>query len=630
MIGITEPRGICNRGLSMSDQQVFFVFKLRKNIALEGDLLLSKLELESFLPNAVITATDISTLIQEVPHMANLQGFGVLASHARTNGKQAYTACGPLALLPLLVRRVSFIQRIYCLTRDSEEIRSFLTDSLKDLGPVITYTSEENCLLIQAVPHYALIELTDVVAKHSRSAVDTKQNLTTMLNALMDRTSDRHAVRLADIALSTKSTTAHLSHDVHYYKAKFFPRLARSVLNICTQYIGGGEHRAIDNFAGSGTALLEASILDIPSVGLDIDPLSVMIAQAKLEVAHLDSSLLSEEVGRLAQMSRTRGRQLGLFDTPLTEEANNGIVFPAWLMKNRKMTLEIAAQLSNEIGVLRTAVTASNPQIQNLLRVFISDAIARKIRMRFMGTGVGRFSLTFTHASLIQMFLKSIEHYVKVIATYEWLQENIQLRFADAQVLTADTRSMPDGLGQFDILVTSPPYLPASSGRESYTKARAPSLIALGLRSHEDVDDLVDDTIGSMNGGEVDTDELMEDERNVVEWLRGDELREIKAEPVARYFLDMRQAFMEMYRVLRPGALAVVVSGRTSTFYQYSTRTALYVVNCAEILANEARRAGFEVEALHHIQLFKSNMNARPRSLDDYYETLIMLRRPTD
>jgi len=34
------------------------------------------------------------------------------------------------------------------------------------------------------------------------------------------------------------------------------------------------------------------------------------------------------------------------------------------------------------------------------------------------------------------------------------------------------------------------------------------------------------------------------------------------------------------------------------------------------------------VEALHDIKLFKSNANARPRSLDDYYETLIMLRKP--
>jgi len=30
------------------------------------------------------------------------------------------------------------------------------------------------------------------------------------------------------------------------------------------------------------------------------------------------------------------------------------------------------------------------------------------------------------------------------------------------------------------------------------------------------------------------------------------------------------------------------------------------------------------------VQLNKSNRNARPRSLDDYYETLIVLKQPAD
>jgi hypothetical protein len=46
------------------------------------------------------------------------------------------------------------------------------------------------------------------------------------------------------------------------------------------------------------------------------------------------------------------------------------------------------------------------------------------------------------------------------------------------------------------------------------------------------------------------------------------------------------------------------------------------------MLADEAHRAGFEVEALHDLPLKKANANARPRSLDDYYETLILLRKP--
>jgi methylase of polypeptide subunit release factors len=248
--------------------------------------------------------------------------------------------------------------------------------------------------------------------------------------------------------------------------------------------------------------------------------------------------------------------------------------------------------------------------------------------MRFLGTGVGRFSLTFAKTPAPQIFARSLRRYVKTAATFEWLRDTVRLRLAEAPVIEADARHLPDGLGKFDILLTSPPYLPASSGRESYAKARAPSLIALGMKDHYDIDQLVDGSVGSMGGYRVELAELTDDERHLVEWLRCDSLRAIKAEPTARYFLEMRQAFVEMARVLQPGGLAVVVSGKQSTFYNFSTREALYVVRSAEMLADEAERAGLLVDALHDVQLLKSNMNARPRSLDDYFETLIILRKP--
>ncbi len=611
----------------MNGQQVDFVFKLRQNIALEGDLALAKMELGAFLPNTVQDVADILTVAQRIPQLAGLHKFGALDSYVRQNGTQAYIANGPLTLLPDLIRRISFIQRIYCVTADTDETRRLLSDIENTLGPVIAYHSYGGLIVVQAVPHYALFEFSDVVARRSGNAAETKANLSATLNALLDRTDDRRARKLAKSALSARSTTSHLSHDIHYYKAKFFPRLARSMLNFCAQRLGDHSHRVIDNFVGSGTTLLEAASLGIPSVGLDIDPLSVLIARTKLEAVRLDSELLYREVGRTLQFLEAQKKgQLILFDRASSAEVG-GLSFPVWLMKNRKMTPEIATELSKEIDSVQAAVAICDPQVRRLFRVLMSDAISRKIRMRFLGTGVGRFSLTFAKTSIEQFFIKSLKKYAKVAATSEWLRDTVHLHFADAQVAKADTRHISDDLGRFDILLTSPPYLPASSGRESYAKARAPSLIALGMKRH-DVDDLVDDSIGSMSGDGIDLEALMERERNIVEWLRHDELRSIKAGPTARYFLDMRQAFSEMRRVLLPGAYCIVVSGKQSTFYQFSTRKALYTVRSAQILAEEAQKVGFEIEALHDVQLVKLNKNARPRSLDDYYETLIVLKNP--
>lgn len=610
------------------NQQTLFIFKLQQNIALEGDLLLAKMELDTFLPGSARSIGNIASLVQEIPRLAYLANHPELISHVRRSGAQAYLAEGPLTHFPLLIRRLSFMQRVYGVTQNTEMAQRLLQQAEKELGPVFDWYVAEDAIIIHAIPHYALFEFASVIARQSSSVKETKQNLTALLAALLGRSDSRHAEKLAEAALSAQSTTAHLSHDLHYYKAKFFPRMARSMLNMGLQKTGAENHRVIDNFSGSGTTLLEAATLGIPSVGLDIDPLSVLIAKTKLEAIYLDSELLFTEVCRTLPLLEARAwGQYELFSR--ASFAAPAIKFPKWLLKNRNMTSDMVSELSQGLNALRTTLADCDPQVKNLFSVLASDAISRKIRMRFLGTGVGRFSLTFAKTPLLQMFSKSLEKYTKVIATIEWLRQTIPIQIAAAHVIEADAKCVPDDLGTFDFLVTSPPYLPASSGRESYAKARAPSLLTLGMRDHEDVDDLVDTSIGSMDGNGVDLSQLTDDERRAVEWLSGDEMRSIKAEPTARYFLDMRQVFHEMARILAPGALAIVVSGKQSTFYNFSTRETLYVINAAELLAEEAQSAGFEVEALHDIQLNKSNMNARPRSLDDYYETLIVLRKPT-
>jgi predicted RNA methylase len=614
----------------MNNQPAYFVFKLRQNIALEGDLQIAQMELDAFLPGTLKIVERIETLLRDFPALGQLRGFGNLNKHTRQNGNQAFLAQGTLEMLPNLIRRVSFVERIYCITENTEDAQVLVSKLEKDAGPVIVAQVNGGQLIVQAVPYYALFELADVVARHTHGTFETKQRLDDLVCALLDKTEDHDAVKMTEVALSARSVIAPLSHDVHYYKAKFFPRLARSMLNVCMQKLGERPHRVVDNFAGSGTTLLEASTLGVPSVGFDIDPLSVLIAKAKLEAVQFDSDFLAGEVARMMDNSPTRKNgQLRLFDTKLA--ASYGVAemtFPAWFMKNRKVTTEIANQLKDEISTIQMAIAKCDPKVSTLFRVLMSDAISRKIRMRFLGTGVGRFSFTLAQTPLARIFSKSLEDYVKVAAISEWCRKTLNLKFASADVVAADTRHIPDGLGPFDILLTSPPYLPASSGRESYAKARAPSLIALGIKTHDNVDNLADDSIGSMDGNGVDIASLTSEERRVVEWLQHDESRSIKAEPTARYFLDMRQTYREMLRILSPGALAVVVSGKQSIFYQFSTREVLLTVPCAELLAEEACGVGFEVVGLHDVQLNKANMNARPRSLDSYFETLIFLRKP--
>jgi hypothetical protein len=611
----------------MDGCQATYVFKLRRNIALEGDLALARIELDALIPGVGRDTHNIVDLVRDMPQLGRLRGLAAVDSNTRPSGAQAVILQGPLTLLPDLIRRLSFVQRIYCIVPDAAATRAWLSELDHGIKAVSSHQVEQDSLVIQAIPHYALIEISDVVARRSASAKETGRSLDEVLAAWLGRLDEPRAVGLAQTALAARSTTSHLFHDVHYYKAKFFPRLARSMLNVCAQALGDGPHRVIDPFVGSGTTLLEAATLGIPSVGVDIDPLSALISSAKLGATRLDSGLLTREVERVADIldAHENGRGGSLNAMPLEQSA---ITFPAWLLKNRRMTPRVAVCLSDEIRIVQAAVAGCSPQVRPLLRVLMSDAISRRIRMRFLGTGVGRFSLTLAKTPAPRILARSLKRHLKALATFEWLCRTVHLRLAEAHVVEADARRLPGSLGAFDMVVTSPPYLPASSGRESYARARAPSLIALGMRGQGDVDLLANASIGSMDGKGAGSEELTHAERHLVEWLQRDPLRALKAGPTARYFVDMRHSFGEMMRVLRPGGMAVVVSGKQSTFYNFATREALYVARSADLLAEEAEKAGLVVRALHDVQLLKSNVNARPRSLDSYYETLIVLRKP--
>jgi hypothetical protein len=178
-------------------------------------------------------------------------------------------------------------------------------------------------------------------------------------------------------------------------------------------------------------------------------------------------------------------------------------------------------------------------------------------------------------------------------------------------------------------VVTSPPYLPASSGREDYLVGKSIAITALGLMHPEAIALSEMQSIGSMKAnGAVRIDRLPAEVQDLYSWLKGNELRRIKADPVALYYQDLRDALGETYRVLIPGGLAIYIVGKESVFYSYKSRTILYTVPCDRIFLQIATDSGFVVEGKIDLELDKKQGNARPRSTDDYFESICILKKP--
>jgi hypothetical protein len=78
----------------------------------------------------------------------------------------------------------------------------------------------------------------------------------------------------------TRSVNQYLTHWIYPYQGKFHPQMIRALLNMLG--VKRGE-RICEPYLGSGTTALEASLLGIDCVGVDLSPLCALLARVKTQ-----------------------------------------------------------------------------------------------------------------------------------------------------------------------------------------------------------------------------------------------------------------------------------------------------------------------------------------------------------
>jgi hypothetical protein len=96
------------------------------------------------------------------------------------------------------------------------------------------------------------------------------------------------------------SDTQGLTHSLHRYSGKFIPQIAARVINMLSK---PGDF-VLDPYCGSGTVLVEAALAGRRALGIDLNPLAVLIAQTKVSpvsrtVLNSLRQLMREAVDRL-------------------------------------------------------------------------------------------------------------------------------------------------------------------------------------------------------------------------------------------------------------------------------------------------------------------------------------------
>lgn len=555
--------------------------KLRNNIVLESDLLLAEREIKALFIDCEPINTKDGKLFKSIPQ-------SVIISNIKPCGVIGYKVANNKISVNKIIERLSFIQEIWSDTCLCELDKGYSTQAF-------------GCYC-----YIPLMAMSEILYYTKTPSIETAERIVKVLAFHEDKDKEIKG------AINRIKTSAHHIHSFHAYKAKFFPRFVRSLI---VSYCNNDKDSLsiCDPFVGSGTTLIESSLMGFNSYGIDIDPLSCFISKVKSDTLNIQNN------------------EIAMFDYNnfCSEEGVNSYTFPYDIEKKFKRwdKLDEMNEYENEISMILNYIDTIHSPQKDLLKIALSDALTRKFNIRMMGTGSGRFALEIGKTQLSTIIKSDIVNFIKGIKTVNTIKSIYKLTTPTPAVTNgnATQRSVADN--SFDLIITSPPYIPASSGREDYLVGKMISLKAMGLYNDDNVDFCKKNSVGSMN---VESDELAEmpnEVNDLYNWLLNDELRCVKAKPIIAYYKSILSSLKEDARTIRDDGKIIYIIGKETVFYSSSTKEVLYRVECDKIFSRIATQANLVVEEIIDIELDKKDNIARPRGTDKYYECAIIMKK---
>lgn len=201
----------------------------------------------------------------------------------------------------------------------------------------------------------------------------------------------------------TRSVNQYLTHWIYPYKGKFHPQMIRALLNIIGLEKGD---TVLDPFIGSGTTAVEAQLLGINCIGIDVSPLCVLQSKVKTESINVLPEILAYK-----------------------EEIINRIK-PS-LFNHDDKTLDDAIN------------TIENEKAKNFYDMAKLVAISDNARR-------GR--------EFLKAFLKNLEMMISSVSDYVQIVKKLNLKLGPMDIKTGDSRALPLDNESIDGIVTSPPY----------------------------------------------------------------------------------------------------------------------------------------------------------------------------
>lgn len=316
---------------------------------------------------------------------------------------------------------------------------------------------------------------------------------------------------------------------VHPFPARMAPDLALSQLPPKTK--AKTRMTVLDPMMGSGTIPVLAALRGHNAVGLDMDPLAVMIA--RVWGRPIDEAALDAAAQRVVCRARKAPREPEWPDDETRDFADY------WFDPDAQVSL----------ASLMGAIDEQHAELRDPLRCALSRLIITKDAgaSRARDVSHSRPHRVRTKASFDP--LDRFEHAARVVASRHRQTAETRPAAKRLRLESGDARNIPLRDGGVDVVMTSPPYLQAID----YLRGHRLSLIWFG-HSISELRELRGTVVGSNRGAIVE----VEDEAIMTE-TAGDELSSRARGILSRYIHDLSEIVEETRRVVRDDGRVIFV-----------------------------------------------------------------------
>ncbi|HET7500042.1 MAG TPA: hypothetical protein VFK02_03540 [Kofleriaceae bacterium] len=271
-----------------------------------------------------------------------------------------------------------------------------------------------------------------------------------------------------------------LTHPFHSYPARLHPATARVLVELVGSGVGHGAGDApiVDPFCGSGTALVEARAAGRPAVGVDLNPLAVLVARAKTWTAparrRKELHQIGHEItGRVLAAGRA-ARRSGAESAPMRRPAGfdpnaRNRRLASWFAPHVRRELELIASHLDELR-------ASDAELVDVLTACLS-AILYKVSSRTSDTDGTWVDRNVPRGAAARHFAQRVE----LLAA--GLHDLARTAGPMPRVVEHDARRLGEvvAAGTAGAVITSPPY----AGTYDYAEHQRLRFDFLALRHRE-------------------------------------------------------------------------------------------------------------------------------------------------